>query len=346
MALMQISDFGDLLATTLANYDEPNYTDISADLQDFPAAKRLIDANKIKHKSGTNCGWKVKVTSSNAAMNVAVTDHDPTGNIVDGFVDASVQWRKSMTRYYFYEEEMVVNMSPKRLVDLIKAREDDAKGEWIKLLEQNFWRLPSSSDSRTPLGIPYFVYKNATAGFNGGIPSGFSTVAGLSPTTYSGWNNYTFQYAGYTMDDLVRKTRVMMKKTGFKPPVKTPSNNTGTRRGLFSTLTLTQRLADLVDARNDNLGNDLSKNDDGAMIGRATVEWIPQLDEDTTDPLYLLDFGVIKVAVLADRWMKRKVISPYPGQRNVSAVFIDSNYAFLCYNRRLCGVGATGTTYP
>lgn len=345
MPALQIENLGDLLTVTLADRPEPNYTDLGTALVDAPAAKQLLDDAVKTVQSGKTVNWPIRVNNGDGAENIALTDHDNV-NIKDGFVEASTNWRESTTKYAFYEEEMLVNRKPRQIVDLIKAREDGAMAEWIELMENNFWGFPSASDSRTPLGLPYWCTKNASTGFNGGIPTGYSSVAGVSPTTYSRWNNYTAQYTNVTLGDLISKLRVGAEKTKFKPLVKTPSTNTGDRLGYFTNLTVQQKFADVADSRNDNLGPDVAKMDGKAQFRGAVVEYIPKLDDDTTDPIYQLNWGVLKCVRMSGKWKKRRVLSPYPGQRNVVAVFIDSMYQFVCFNRRLLAVFATGTTYP
>ena len=343
----QIENFGDLLTVTLANFNEPDFVNLTTDLTDFPAAKQFLQPNMRRYRSGKTCDWRIKVTNGNSAKNVAITDQDQS-NIVDGFISASVNWRKSMASYSFYEEEQTINMTPKRLVDLVKSRENGASEEFVSLLESNFWNNPAASDIRTPLGVPYWVYKNATQGFNGGIPTGYTSVGGVSPTTYPRWASYTDQYTAISMDDFVRKARLMRVQTRFKPRVAAvPELTTGEQRKNFGGLTLTQRLADLVDLRNENFGSDLAKNDlNETMIGGTGIVYIPQLNADTTNPMYQIDFGYFKIIVLGPWWMKRKVISPVPGQRNVVSVYIDCVYQIVCFNRRAQGVIATGTSYP
>lgn len=247
MPALQIEQFGDLLKTTLANFGEPNYTDLMVDLVDYPAAKQLVKTANMTVKTGKSLDWRLKMNHGDAAQNIAITDHDQV-NIVDGFVEASVQWRKSNTAYAFYEEEMSINKSPKRIVDLVKSREDSAMVSWIEKLEQNWWAFPAASDIRAPWGVPYWVPKSATAGFTGGIPTGYSSVAGLSPTTYPRWNSYAGPYGAATIDDLIRKARTMAEATGFKPPVATPSTNTGNKLFYGTNLTVKQRLEDMLDA--------------------------------------------------------------------------------------------------
>lgn len=345
MASKQIANFGDLLQTTLAHFERPDYVSLLTDKTDHPAAKQLIKKSRMKAKSGTSLDWRLQVTTGNSAANVAVTDQDQV-NIEDGFISASLPWRKSKVSYAFYDEELTVNREPWALVDLIKAREMAAMVAWIELLENNFWNAPSASDTLTPLGLPYFCTKNATEGFNGGLLSGFSDFAGLSTATYPRLKNYTGQYTAVTADDFVLLARKMAILTDFKPPVPNSRELTsgGASRGYYLNLTLRQSLENYGDSRNDNLGRDL--NPKAMMLNNADLNYVPTLNDDTTNPFYQIDWSSFGIYVLDTWWQKRTVLSPYPGQRNVSAVFLDSIYQFITYNRRLNGVLATGTTYP
>ena len=67
-----------------------------------------------------------------------------------------------------------------------------------------FGKPTDSSDVVTPRGLFYWIVKNSgTPGFNGGIPSGFTDVGGLSPTTYPRWKNWTGQYVNIVMKTVV-----------------------------------------------------------------------------------------------------------------------------------------------
>ncbi len=318
-------------------------------MQDHPAAKNLIKKHSMKIGSGKSFVFKIRMTTGNSFANISITDHDQV-NIVDGFVDGQVQWRKSKVNYAFYDEEMSINRSPSRLINLIKTREDGALVDWIEGLENNFWNFPAATNTVTPFGLPYWCTKNATVGFNGGIPTGYTTVAALSPTTWPRWQNYSGNYTNITLDDLVRKARTMAEATWFKPPVSSVPNletaAAGSQRGYFVNLTTRQSFEDIADSRNDNIGADVAKYDGAVMFRRAPLEYVPILDRDSTNPMYQIDWGVFKIIVQSGWWQKRTVLAPYPGQRNVSAVYLDSLYNIVCYNRRLLGVLATGTTYP
>ena len=346
MASLQVSDLAELAITTLAKFHKPNYTALMTDLQDCPAAKMLLLQNKVRAESGDSISLPISMKPGESFANVSVSTPDTVSN-VDGVVNATQDWRKSEVKYFIYDEEIAANREPSRLVNLLQLREARVMIDWIIGLEQNFWRFPSATDTVTPHGLPYAVFKSASEGFNGTNPTGYTAgCQNVSSTTWTRWANYTAQYTSVTQTDFGRKARKMRRLTRFKPLVATPEARGARKLGQYTNNALLQKLEEYVESRNDNLGMDIAFADDRVMLGRVPVDYVPQLDEDTTDPFYQLDWGTIKVICLADLWMKRRTISPYPGKRNATAVFIDSNYNFFYYDRRANGVMATGTSYP
>lgn len=347
MASLQISQFADFLQATLPNYQTPRLVSLITDLQKFPFVRRMLQKAKMNQQSGTTgATWKVDFKTSDAAQWVAITEHDRTG-IEDGLVEATVPWRKGNTHYEFYDEEHDLNMGEWQLLDLIKNRENRALASWVEKVERTFWGFTAATDTKSPYGLPYFCTKNATEGFTGGIPSGYSSVAGISPTTYSRWNNWAGPYTNVTIDDLVRKARKMAENTYFEAPVeRVPELNSGDDLAYATTLNVRQRLEEVAESRNDNLGKDVAAYDGQVTFRRVSVDWAPPLDADTTDPFYQINYGVLKMIVRTGWWQRRLVIYPVPHQRNVTSVQIDSLLQLACWNRRRLGVLATGTTYP
>lgn len=347
MPQLQISQFADFVQSTLANYQTPRLVSLITDLQHFPFAKRMLKKSKMMVQGGTTAAnWKVDFKSSEAFRWIATTDQDRT-NVEDGLVEATVPWRKATVNYAFYDEELDFNKGEWALLDLVKNRDNRAQAAWVEGIERAFWNFTAASDSLTMLGIPYFCTKNATVGFSGGIPSGYSSVAGISPTTYSRWNNYSGNYMNVTLDDLIRKARKMAELTGFEPPIeKIPELDDGMDLAYGTTLSVRQTFEEVAESRNDNLGPDVAKYDGQVMFRRSPLEWVPVLDTDTTNPFYQLDYGAIKILVKSGWWKKKTVVNPVPGQRNVTAVHDDSYLQLACWNRRRLGVLATGTSYP
>jgi len=346
MPTLQIEQFGDLVRTTQNELGEPNFVNLMSTLREFPAAKMLLKKSQMKVQAGPQIEWRIMVDHNHQAENVAITDHDSMG-AKDGMIVAKINWKKTKTGYSFYHEEILANREPRKIVDLITVKRAQSQTSWVELMEQNFWKFPTASDVRTPLGLPYWVPKNATEGFNGGHPTGYSSVADVSSTTYPRWNSYSGQYTSVTSDNLIRMARKMARLTHFKPAVDgLPSFDKGEQRKYFTNDSVFASLEEILDGKNDNHGNELAKYDGTVKFRRADVETIPYLDADTTNPFYQIDFGVFGMVCLNGAWAKETTWDRYPGQRNVTAVFIDYVYNFICRDRRKQGVLATGTSYP
>ena len=343
---IQATQLTDLVATTLRDLGRPNFTEISTDLQRHTAMSNLLKKNRVTLQSGYGVQWDVMVNHSGTASNVGLGASDNI-QIVDSMVQAQADWRNSTASYAVIGQEVDMNRDPARIVDLVRQRRLSCMIAVAELMESNFWGPPvASTDSITPWGINTWVVKNATEGFNGGAPSGYTTI-GLNPTTYPRWKNWTAQYTSVTKDDLIRKWRKAATFTNFQPPVeRIPTFNTGNQWAFYTNYAVIGALEEILESQNENLGADVASQDGKPVFRRAPVEWIPKLEADTTNPVYGLNWGDFKTVVLNGWWGKETNVPVYPGQHTISAHFMDWTYQWVARNRRSHFVIATGTTYP
>lgn len=352
MPQMTIDQFADIVEDTIRDYVKSDYVNLLTDKQDHPAAKELINKARM-NRSGTSeqaegVYWKARMRTAASYRHIAATTPDQV-NITNDYVGMSAPWRKVEVKYAFLEEEIDFNMSPNQIVNVVQQREKGMDFDFIEGIDIDFWAAPLASDPLAFRSLPYWCPKNATTGFNGGILSGFADKGGLSPTTWPRINSYAFAYTDITLGDFVSKVRDMIDLTYFKPPitgVPDLGKPSGPAKQFYTTLSVRKQCADLADARNENIGPDLAYYDGKVMLRGAEIVWVPELDKDTTGPFYQIDFGTFKMIPKRGWWQNRKIIKPYPGQRNQIAVFKDSYLAFLCFSPRTLGVGSTGTTYP
>jgi hypothetical protein len=246
-----------------------------------------------------------------------------------------------------------MNRAPRKIVDLALTRRMSSFISAIKLFESKFWRVPATSDTVNPYGVPYWVVKNATEGFYGQLPSGYTSVGGLVPSAYlnpdgtSKWANWTFQYNAVTRDDLIRKWRKAAEFTDFDTAAPDmPTFNTGDDCGYFSNWGVIGLLVEILQTNNDDLGPDIAQYEGKTMFLQKPVVRVPQLEEDTTNPVYGLNFGEFKIAGLRGEWLNETKVPIMPGQHTVSATFTDCTLQPFTRNRRRHFVGATGTTLP
>jgi hypothetical protein len=340
------TQLNDVVAMTQKNLGKPNFTEIASDLQKHTAMQSLLNKNRVVLTSGYGVQWDVMVNHSGSASNVGLGASDNV-QIVDTMVQASADWRNSTGNYAIIGQEIDFNREPARIVDLVRQRRIAAMIAVAELMEANFWGPPvAASDSTTPWGVNTWVVKNASEGFYGGAPSGYTSI-GLNPTTYPRWKNWTAQYTSVTKDDLIRKMRKAATFTNFTPPVANiPTFSTGNQYGFYSNYSVIGNLVEILESQNEDLGTDIAPMDGKPVFLRSPIEWVPKLEADTTNPIYGLNWGDFKTYVLSGWWGKETSVPVYPGQHTVSAQFMDWTYQWIMKNRRTSFVIATGTTYP
>ncbi len=351
MAVLQAGDLADLVATTLNELGELKFTDLMSDYQDTIALKRVMKKNKMTFDAGPAVSFNVITDHNNSARFVGLGEVDVV-DIPNVMTTGTVPWRHITWNWAIERREVAMNRSPRKIVDLAKTRRIAAFGSAILAFERALWRVPATTDLVSPYGIPYWIVKSATAnttnfGFNGLVPSGYTTVGGLNPTTYPSWANYAGPYVTVSYEDFVRKARHMFTYTDFKPLVDDiPTYNTGNDQQLYANYALISALEELLGAQNDDLGNDLAAMDGKVMLRRSPVNFVRELDADTTAPLYLINWGEMKTMGLRGEWMNETTEAVYPGQHTISATFTDCTWNLFCRNRRRNGVISVGTTLP
>lgn len=340
------TQLNDLVQTTLRDLGKPKFTEIATDLQRHTAMKNLLKKNRVVLQSGYGVQWDVMVNHAQSAANVGLGATDNV-NIVDTMVQATADWRNTTANYAIIGQEISMNREPARIVNLIQERRIACMIAVAEIMENNFWGPPVvSTDSITPWGVNMWIVKNATEGFNGGAPSGYTTI-GLNPTTYPRWQNWTAQYTSVTRDDFIRKCRKAATFTDFQPPVDgIPTPNTGDSYGFYTNYGVIGPLEEALESQNEDLGPDVASQDGRTLFRRVPVMWVPKLEADTTNPFYGINWGWFKTYILEGWWLKETHVPVYPLQHTISAHFLDCTYQWITKNRRNHFVIATGTTYP
>lgn len=335
MATLTTDEIVDLVTTTQKELGRMKWTDLTGDLQEYIAMPQLLKKEKVQYDGGQAIQWNFMVDDNGQARNVGLYEVD-NYNVKDVMKTASIPWRHTNVNYAIDEREIAINgAAATKIVDLVKVRRVSAMVSLAKLMETNFWGKPStSSDETTPYGIDYWIVKNASAGFNGGIPTGFSDVAGLSPTTYPRWKNYTDEYVSVTKPDLVTKMRQAATKTMFRPPVEISDYNRGNRYGYYTNYDVISSLETLVENQNENLGKDVASMDGQVMFRRNPVVWVPELDSDAQDPVYGINWGVFYPVFLKGYYLKEDGARQHPNQHNSVVTDVDTTYNWKCTDRR------------
>lgn len=343
----------DLVNNTLHKFDKDRFVDISTELQRYFAYDNMLLNGRIAIDGGDQLQWQIKVRNTGAAINTGMYAVDSV-SVKDVTKHAKVWWTKQSTHMGYDIDELAFNRPDAvRLLSIIIPRRHDAMTSYAELMEQNFWGLPADindeEEMKKPLGVPYWIVRNATKGFNGGLPVGsnFTNVAGLDPTVYTRWQNFTGQYRVADKHDLVRLLREAVVKCNFRQPIKHPSPKSGPPRYTICTVyEIVQVLEEILEAQNSNLGKDVASMDGDLVFRRTPVTWVPFLDANhdptgavTTNPLgknpiYGIDRNAFKVVFKKGAVMRRTRPLVAPNQHDTRHVHWDSWMQFKCLDRR------------
>ena len=331
---LQASDIADLITTTQADLGRLKWTDLYTPLQEYVAMPSLMVKERVSFNSGTSISTNVMVGNSGNARNTGLYAADNT-NAADIMKTTSIPWRHSTTSYLIENREVSMNREPARIVDMVKTRRADAMIALAELMEANFWGKPvDSNDTETPWGIDYWLVANATEGFNGGVPAGFSDVAGLDPAVYDKWRNWTAQYTDVTKIDLIRKMRQACTKTKFKSPIAQPNYNGPPKQGLYANYATIAAMEEVAEAQNDQLGNDLASKDGITLFRGMPLNYVPYLDSNAKNPVFGINWADFKTAILSGEFLRESAPKEAATSHNVLETFVDLSYNFMLRDRR------------
>lgn len=343
---LQLEGIDDFVQATLPKYKTIRWTDISTEFPNY-MAPRLIKERGVSEDGGRNIEFRVQTRTSGTFRMTGLYDTDQTG-VQDLLISASIPWRFATVNWSYDLREPMFQSSRETIIRLLQVREHAARTDMVMGLEAQLWGSPSASTDETNMhGIPFWLQKDATTtpsgAFNGGNPSGFSAGAGnIDSTLYDGWRNWTFGYSSVTTDDLIKKVKKAMVFTDFEAPDPHPELKYGKMdRCIYTTYAVVEALERLAETRNENLGSDVAR-----YMGQVTIAGVPVKTSfylnanDSTDPLYGVDFGVFRPFVQKGLNMYRQNVKA-ARQRMVRDVHLDLGMNFACVNRRRCFVGST-----
>ena len=337
MPILQADDIVDLVKTTQRELGEMKWTEIATDIQEHVALPNLLSSEKVAFDSGYGIQWNLMIDHSGAARDTGLYAVDNV-NVQDVMATAVIPWRHVTTSYAIERREIAMNREPRRIVELVKVRRADAMIGLAEHMERRFWQAPAAPGDDRIYGVGYWAVYNATTGFNGQNPAGFSDVAGLdsSSADYSRWRNFTAQYTNVDQTDLIKKWREAAVKTNFKPlaAAAVPTYNGGDRYGYYVNYNVLGELEEQLRQQNDNLGNDIAPKDGQVIFRRVPVTYVPYLDSASGDPVYGINWGVFQPVFLSGEYMRETGPETASNQHTVMNTFVDCTLNIRCTNRR------------
>ncbi len=343
---LQLEGLADLLEVTHNNIIKKKRTALIYGDRKYLAVPKVFKENKISVGSGPRIEYKVQKFNTGAAANVG--EFEPNNyQFADTMTTGTVPWRNARVTYTYTLKEMQVNAgSTEQQIALIEARDDENMASFVELEEENLWGTPtSSSDNLSILGVQAWIQRGgATAGFTGGNPSWLTTgLGGIDVADVPRYKNYSARFDNVTEADLLAKLRKCFEFIQFRSPRPISGGqivNEELTYEIFSTWTGRERLVELQEARNDQLGGDLAGN---VTFHQIPVTVSPEVEKgksvSTQDHPYLfINWDALRPYFL-DSWdMRRTVEKGLPGRPNDIAVSIESTRNIVAVDRRRLGI--------
>lgn len=336
MPTLRDIDIADMLTTTLYDLGRGRFHQIAQELQEYIVLPRLLRKGRIRiQASGVGIKETLMTSIGGTARWVGLLEEDAI-NFNDLLDTMTVNWCRLTDNMAWERRMLLENRGEARINNVIKPQRVAMMLRIADALEEGFFAAPDSTDIKKPWGIKYWMVKNSSTGFNGGLPSGFSTVAGVNLTDSPTFKNYTFQYTNVTKSDLIKKLRTAHRKCRWRSPYKTAGMESefGERRQLFMNETTISAIEEVGEAQNENLGRDIASMDDQIVFKKHPLVYVPYLDADTSYPIYMTDTDTIIPFILKGDYLRETDAKVSPRQHNTFEVHVDLSINFIMTNRR------------
>lgn len=334
-------DYVDLVKGTLRELGRMKFQQIAQELTSYEIFSRWFQSDKVVFEEGIGIQRTLMLRMPDVARHVGWTDQD-NPNVEDLMGQLQVPWRHATTNWSFKYQETLMNRGKALIFNLIQPKRAGAMLSLVEQFESAGWSSPSEETNKIdPFGVGYWVVKNPTQGFNGGLPSGHSTVAGIDLSDAPNFRNYTGTYSDYTKADLIKKMRTMKRLTDFQSPVDINDyrNGRGNRYRVYMNEETISAMEDIGEAQNENLGRDIASIDGVSMAFRGhPMRYVPHLDSDTENPVYFIDHSTFYPYVLKGDYLRESDPIRSPTQHDWYTVYVDISYNYLCVDRRRNGV--------
>jgi hypothetical protein len=339
----------DLANMTLRKLGRMRFTQAQQTLQRYHVFQHWFRKGKVKFEdNGLGIRRNIMDRTADVARHSGILDQD-TITINDHLTFYNVPWVHADTHWGFAVQETFMNAGESMIVNVIEPRRINAMERLAKIIEDRAWAAPTVAQKYTlPAGIPFWVVKNSTEGFTGAYPQDFTDLFGIDLAQSTGFKNYSNTYTAVTKSNLIARMKVGHRKMQWTA-VRPNKDYRTTRQNyeIFTDGDTNDSLETLAEAQNESLGDDLApmQTDQGGdpslrmvdhqvTFRRHPIYWIPKLDEDTQNPVYMIDQSAFKPAALKQDYLRETPPDKVPGQHNAVVVWVDLSYNFLCEDRR------------
>lgn len=334
-----------VLATSINELNRGKFGQFASRYQNYIFASEVFNEEQVVWSGGAQYEFSdLNAFSGNVRQTKPWDQRTPTQQ--DNLVKGMVPIRFTEMAYGVEERELFGNFDQAKVLDLMKTRRVSAESALVEFREAQLTGKPvNSADTDNVWGLQYWIVPNASTGFNGGLPAGFTDVAGINLDQNPGFKNYTAQYTSVSYPDFFAKARRLMADVAWMDPY--PGAD-GFKRGdrtpkIYVQESLKEQVEQAARANNDNLGPDvLAYSVPGAVpfMGRPMIP-VRSFDSRVDGPAYFIDWTQFSV-VIGQGWLNRSFPNvPVLDNPYAKFLFEISGYNLFTNNRRAHGVMTT-----
>lgn len=330
------ADIPDLVKGTLYRLGRMKFQQIAQDLTRYEIFTKWFKEDKVVIGSGLGIQRNLMTRFQKTARHVGWNEPDNVtiGNFLE---QLKVEWKNMTDAWGFDYRETLMNAGAEQILDIVKVRRANTMLSIAAELEEKAWAAPTAANTVDAWGIPYWLVKNATTGFNGGYPSDHTTIGGLNLESQApNFKNYTFTYSAVTKADLIKKWRTAHRLTDFVSPMSIEDyrGSVGKQFRHYVNEATISALEDVGESQNENLGRDLSTMDGTMTFQSNAIIYIPYLDADTQNPIYSIDHSTFYPIVQEGMFLYEHPAKVDPSNHNKYYVPVDLMYNYVCIDRR------------
>lgn len=344
-------DIEDMLTTTYSKIPRGKFIDISQELTEYVVVPYLLTqrGGLVVYKGGVGVEETLMIHHGGRSKWIGEYDED-TVNVIDVLKRMKVDFSLLNDGIAHTKSELMDNSGKERINKIILPRRRAMYLRVAETLEDAFFNTPDSSDQLTPWGLKYWIVKNATAGFNGGYPAGFSLIGNIDLAKVPTFKNYTDSYTTVSKADLGLKMKRAHRRTKFKAPRKDPGfqgDAMPNKRFYLTNEETLEGFETVAEDQNENLGNDIAPktagagvwglrtdSDDNVVFKKNRFVYSELLNDDTSDPIYGLDMSTIHAMTKKGDNMNLGDFRQAPNQSRVFKAVLYHRHQTICHNRR------------
>lgn len=270
-------------------------------------------------------------------------------------VESTYRWRFAHDVWVYTDHEQELNKQGQQfeqIYDVIHGKRAGCENSMLHGIEAALWTTPSTSTMEATTGTrPYSIRAWITE--DGLAPSGFTTIGGVNPSTYTRWRNQVSTYTAANIDtELVPAFDDMIRKVNFEVPDSYQKYLTETRFSKFKILVDIngdKKYAALTRNANDRLAGgpggqrDLGYVNQGANVFRGIpLKYVKEMDNigwSATQPRYVwVNSDFLYPVVCSNRWMRELPPMNSVSQPYTYVVHKDCWYQIVCTSRQRQGI--------